>query len=155
MQLTIKEYVNGDYEKYIQSLTKENMCELFIDNFGGWSDEVSKNKFFEILKNGFIKLFFLQNKFAGYVSYCSEKNDDKSYLINDIHIVRQFQRKGYGTQILDFIINEAIVAKKERLKVLVFEKNPSVKFYEKNGFKVIQLLKKSNTYVMVKNILLD
>lgn len=150
MELIAKDYVKGDYEKYIKSLTKTNMCQLFKKNFGGWSDETSEKKFFEVLKNGFVKLFFIENTFVGYVSYNSEKNNDKSYLINDIHIVSEFQGKGYGTQILNFVLNEAIKANIEQLKVFVFENNPAVKFYEKNGFKEIEHLDKTKTFIMIR-----
>ena len=49
MTLEPKPYQEGDFEKYIQLVTKENMQQLFIDNFGGFSDETSKKKFFETL----------------------------------------------------------------------------------------------------------
>jgi hypothetical protein len=73
--LDSKDFIEGDYEKYIQPLTKANMSQLFIQNFGGWSKETSKRKFFNVLKNGLVKLFFLEDQFIGYVSYSSEKKD--------------------------------------------------------------------------------
>lgn len=153
MQLNHRDYQESDYIEYIQNLTKQNMEQLFIDNFGGWSDEVSKNKFFDVLKNGIVQLFFLEKVFIGYVTFNTEKNNSNTYIINDIHIVKQFQKKGYGKEILDFVVSKALQSKINNLKANVFENNPSIEFYKKNGFEKIKYLEKSNTFVMQKNII--
>ena len=57
MKLTSRKYLQGYYETHIQSLVKENMKQLFIDNFGGFSDEVSKKKLFNIIEKGYVQLF--------------------------------------------------------------------------------------------------
>ena len=69
MQPVSRDYIDGDYEKYIQSITKENMQQYFLDNFGGWSDEVSKKRFFDVVRTGYVRLFFLQDTFVGYVTF--------------------------------------------------------------------------------------
>ena len=151
-ELTIKDYTEGYYQKYIQTLTKENMEQLFIANFGGWSDEISKQKFFDIVKLGFIQLFFIKDRFIGYISYNLETQHKNSYLINDIHIKEEFQQKGYGTEILDHIINKAKNNKIKQLIVLVFKNNPAYDFYKKHQFKETTILEKSFTAVMIKKI---
>lgn len=150
MQLISRNYIEGDYERYIQPLTKDNMKELFEHNFGGWSDDVSKNKFFDVVSLGFVELFFLNEQFVGYVSFNVEVNNTESILINDIHIIKEFQQKGYGSQILDFVIIKAHELKCNRLKLFVFENNSAIEFYKKRGFEEIEHLKKSNTSVMVR-----
>ena len=60
MKITSRAYKDGDYEKYIQSLTKENMQQLFIENFGGWSDELSQNKFFKVCQSGGISMVIIE-----------------------------------------------------------------------------------------------
>ncbi len=152
MGLNFRDYIKGDYEKYIQVLVKDNMEQLFIENFGGWSDLVSEKKFFDVVNSGFVQLFFLDDIFVGYVSFNPEKNYDNSYLINDIHIVKKFQRKGYGSEILNFVIKKTTELNCKRLKIFVFENNPSINFYKKNKFKTIEFLEKSKTCVMVKDI---
>jgi len=150
MKLRNRNYLQDDYEKYIQPLVKENMQQLFIENFGGWSDAVSKNKFFETLKIGSIQLFFKEETFVGYVSYEEEKNNSQSILINNIHIQKKFQQEGYGTQILNWV--ESQITKYNQIKIFVFKNNTSKKFYEKNNFKEISELSKSHTSVMIKEI---
>jgi GNAT superfamily N-acetyltransferase len=151
-KLEIRDYTEGDYEKYIQSLTKENMQKLFLDNFGGWSDEVSKNKFFKVLADGYVKLFFLEDSFIGYVTFNQEENNKDSYLINDIHIVKTSQGKGYGTEILNFVISECEKLNAKQMKLFVFKENPAINFYKKNGFKEIEFIEKSKTCVMTLEI---
>ncbi len=152
MQLNSRDYIKGDYESHIKFLTKQNMEQLFIDNFGGWSDSVSEKKFFNSLDNGFVRLFFLKDVFVGYVSFNLEKDHNNSYMINDIHVVEQFQKQGYGTEILDYVINKVLELKGKQLRVFVFEKNPSLNFYKKNEFMEMNYLKKSNTFVMSRLI---
>lgn len=147
MKLKSRSYVKGDYEKFIKKLTKDNMQKLFVDNFGGWSDVVSKKRFFNVVNNGFIELFFLDDLFVGYVSFNSEKYDSDSFLINDIHILKQYQRQGYGSKILDFVIDKVNC---KQLKIFVFNKNPSIEFYRKHGFVLVEHLEKSDTSVMVR-----
>jgi len=152
MELKSRSYLKGDYEKHIQKLTKDNMQELFIDNFGGWSDSVSEKRFFNVVDNGFIELFFLDDIFIGYVSFNSEKYNEYSFLINDIHILKQYQRQGYGVKILEFVINKVKYFNCKQLKIFVFNKNPSLNFYKRNGFILIEHLEKSNTSVMVRGL---
>jgi GNAT superfamily N-acetyltransferase len=150
LKLEIRDYCQDDYEKYIKNLTKKNMKKYFMDNFGGWSDEVSRDRFFKVVVNGYVKLFFIKDKFVGYVSFNLEKNDSSSYLINDIHIVEEFQGQGYGTEILNYVKLTCKGAK--QLKVFVFKENPALNFYLKNGFKEIRSLEKSNSCVLVLSL---
>lgn len=148
MQLTSRDYSEGDYEKYIQKLTKDNMEKLFIQNFGGWSDEVSRNKFFDVLKKGTVKLFFLDDIFVGYVSFEVERENSESYLIHDIHILEDYQQKGFGTGILNYVIEEV---EGKQLKVFVFENNKAIEFYLKHGFEKKEFLEKSKTWILIRN----
>jgi len=152
MKLTSRNFQEGDYEKYLQKLTRNNMRDHFVKNFGGWSDTVSKNKLLKVVKEGVVKLFFAEDDFVGYVSFNSEKNNKESILINDIHIIKLFQRKDYGFQILNSVIQFAENSQIKQLKVFVFKDNYAVNFYKKNKFEVIEELVKSNSIVMAKKI---
>jgi len=155
MKLESRNYQEGNYEQYIQSLTKNNMQKLFLENFGGWSDEVSKNKFFKVLDTGFVQLFFLEDNFIGYVSFNVERDHKNSYLINDIHLENKFQRKGYGTEILNFVEEKVKELKGNRLKVFVFKANPSLNFYKKVGFKEMEYIEHSKTNILIREIKYD
>lgn len=152
MTLTSRLFENTDFDKYIKTLTRDNMRDYFVKNFGGWSDSVSKDKLFKVVKEGVVKLFFDEDKFVGYVSFNVEPNNKNSILINDIHVVKLYQRKDYGYQILNDTIKYAVKQGIEHLKVFVFKDNYAVNFYKKNGFEVVEDLEKSNSYIMVKSL---
>lgn len=152
MELISRSYKEGDYESYIQKPTKENMEQHFIENFGGWSDEVSKKKFLEVIETGYSELFFQGDQFIGYVSFNEERDDRTSYMINDIHITKKHQRKGYGKQILNYVINKAKETNHKKLKLFVFKDNPSINFYIKYNFKETAVIDKSKTSVMTLEI---
>lgn len=134
MTFTSRPFQEDDYESHIESLIEENMKQLFISNFGGWSKEVSERKFLDIAEFGFVEVFFEDHKFIGYVSVGPEKNDEHSYLIHDIHLVKEFQRKGYGKKILEFVEKKAQENNKVQLVAFVFKNNPAVDFYLHEGF---------------------
>jgi GNAT superfamily N-acetyltransferase len=150
MTLTSRSFQEDDYKEYIQKLTRDNMRAHFVKNFGGWSDKVSKDKLLKVVETGVVQLFFDEDKFIGYVSFNPEKDNKYSLLINDIHVVKLFQRKDYGFQILNYVIKYAKTAFMEQLKVFAFKDNYAVNFYEKNDFKVVEELEKSNSVIMTR-----
>lgn len=152
MRLDSREFIEGDYEKFICSITKDHMKDLFIKNFGGWSDEVSRNKFFEILESGFVRLFFLNDEFVGYVTFSLERDFKDSFMINDIHVVDKFQGRGFGREIIEFVIDKVVGLSGNQVRLFVFGNNSSIKFYEKCGFLKVDFWEKSNTCVMVRSV---
>ena len=152
MVIFIRNFVDGDYEKYIKSLTEDNMKYFFETNFGGWSSDVSKKQFFKILNNGFVRLLFDDDVFCGYVSFIKERDDFSSFLINDFHIIEKFRRQGNGKYLLDDVISFAKNESVSQLKVFVFKNNPSINFYTRLGFVEFDFLKKSNSSVLIKKI---
>ncbi len=151
MTLISKEYREGNFEVLIQPLLRENMKQLFIDNFGGWSDVVSKDKFFEVIQEGIVQLFFKEKEFVGYISASPEKDNSQSLLIHDIQIKKEYQRKGFGKQILLFIENKAKEISCTQLKAFVFKNNPAREFYLHQGF-IDSKKGKSHTLIVVKSL---
>ena len=145
----MRDHYEGDYDKYIKEITKENMKKYFMENFGGWSDELSRNKFYKVVANGYVKLFFIKEKLVGYVTFNPELKEDNSYLINDIHVVKEFQGLGYGTEILNYVISKCKELNAKQIKVFVFNENPAFNFYKKNGFKITGTLDKSNSSILI------
>ena len=149
--LTEREYQEGDYERYIRNLTEEHMKPHFVEHFGGWSRAVSEKKFRKLLQTGTVKLFFHQSKFVGYYTLDVEKDNENSYLLHDLHVVDAFKGKGKGKEILLKVLAKAKEDGKEQVKAFVFLDNPAKRFYEANGFTVIEMLQKSHSAVMVWN----
>lgn len=150
--LTERDYREGDYESYIQKLTEEHMRLYFEEHFGGWSAKLSKKKFLDVLKTGLVKLFFLKDKFVGYYTVEVERDNEQSYLLHDLHVTDVFKGKGKGKQILQHVFAQAEIDGKNQVKAFVFVDNPAKRFYEANGFVVVEHLEKSKSVVLVRNI---
>jgi GNAT superfamily N-acetyltransferase len=121
MDLTNRSFQEGDYETFVQALTKSHMQQYFVEFFGGWSDDVSKKRFFKCVEQGSVQLFFLNDSFVGYFA-------ELTNVLEDLHVVDSFQGKGIGSQILQHALLQ------KDLEVLVFATNPALAFYERNNF---------------------
>ena len=81
-------------------------------------DECLKQNIFVLVKN---------NKLIGAVSICDNE-------IDDLVVNKEYQRKGYGKQLLIFAVNYLLnESKKPILHVAAWNKN-AVKLYENHGF---------------------
>lgn len=68
--------------------------------------------------------------------------------IEDFDILKPYQRKGFGTSLLNFVMDEAIVAGSEYIYLVTDTSNTVVKMYEKFGLEV--LLKKTELFFSLK-----
>jgi len=147
--MNIRSYKELDFIS-IKSISKENMEELFIKNFGGWSDSVSSEQLKKILEEGYV--YVLEDEgVKGFVTFFEEKDNKNFYIINDLHVKKGFQRKGLGSKLLEFAENKIKDLNGKRIKILVFENNPSNIFYKKKGYEQIDFLEKSGTLVLAKD----
>ena len=142
---------NGFDKKEVLKLLKENMEHKFIENFGGFSEKVSEKHYDEIEKTGY-SYVLEDEKIVGFFSFYKELNEKNSFVLNNIQIKKEYQNKGLGTKILDFVENKIKKIGGGRIKLLVFKNNGAYNFYKKNDFKEIDFLEKSKTIVMVKKI---
>ena len=153
MDLNIKEYTEGDYEKFIFPLEKENM-EAYFDKHinGGWSDEESEKYFFKVLsdRQGKAYLFEIGGEFVGHVLISNDKKENDCTFINDLEIYNKFQGKGFGTSILSFVEEKAKERQSKKIRLYVFESNPAVKLYERVGYKQIDFIAESGNRLMEK-----
>ena len=151
MALIFNEITESD-KKEVLILLKENMEKLFIENFGGFSDEVSAKQVDKITKKGFSYISKINGNLVGYAFFYEEMDFKDSYILNDIQIKKEFQQKGFGSEILKFVENKIKELNGTRIKLLVFENNPALKFYKKHNYEQIDFLEKSKTIVMVKEL---
>jgi ribosomal protein S18 acetylase RimI-like enzyme len=147
----VRNYVEGDYEKYILPLDKENM-KRYVDRHikGGWSDEENKKGFQRYLENGWVFLFEIRNEVVGTLIITPDKKDETSLFINGINIKKEFQGKGYGSNILTFVEEKAKEFGFKKVRLCVFEDNPAYKLYERFGYKQFEFLSESSTRYMEK-----
>jgi ribosomal protein S18 acetylase RimI-like enzyme len=115
------------------------MQQYFVDFFGGWSDEVSKKRFFTCVKQGVVQLYFINDNFVGYFA-------ELKGVLEDVHVVDNYQSQGYGTRMLSH------PSLQKELQVLVFATNPALRFYERNGFVRLSFDETSQSYRLHKTL---
>ena len=96
------------------------------------------------LKGDTVYVAVLNNKIIGITGYSIDRYETDNYWLSWFYIHKQYSRKGYGKQLIDFIIREL---KKKRIKRL-FVNTSSYPFYEgalhfylKCGFKIEATIK--------------
>ncbi len=146
--LELKPYKNGNQEeiKFIYNLKKEVYQEYVEKIYGEWNEENQKKLFNKFMKENAknIELIYLKDKLVGF--YNGKLKDDKSYEIDNICIMPEYQKKGIGTAVLKEILFEN---KDKDIILQCFKENTASKLYERMGFKKIE--KTKTHYIMIKN----
>lgn len=69
------------------------------------------------------------------VAYCLYRDDGEYYYLRQLYVERSHRRRGFATELLDWMYANIWQYKKVRLDVLVHNKE-AIAFYEEYGFKV-------------------
>ena len=145
--LELKPYKNGNQEeiKFIYNLKKEVYQEYVEKIYGEWNEENQKKLFNKFMKENSknIELIYLKDKLVGF--YNGKLKDDKSYEIDNICIMPEYQNRGIGTAVLKEILFEN---KDKEIILQCFKENPASKLYERMGFKKIE--ENETHYIMIK-----
>lgn len=105
--------------------------------------------FDERFKNDYMERTIIMRKSRRIGLFQLNKNKDQLQ-INGLLISPFYQSKGIGSHLMTYFEE---VAKQENLKKIelsVWDNNPAVKFYKKNGYTITQ--KKSHKFTMIKKI---
>ncbi|MEN8904329.1 MAG: GNAT family N-acetyltransferase [Clostridiales bacterium] len=78
---------------------------------------------------------FLKEKLAGYMSIIYEMN---SIHLSKIYILKSFRGNNIGTFALNFIKDICVKYNKDKIKLIVHEDNPTIRFYKKLGFRFVK-----------------
>jgi len=147
--------IYGKYEDYTRRFISNNISRALC----GKKISMNRNMRFDFLYvNDFVEIleqfFTTDAKHRNYNICTGEPVEfiEIANIINDIHVSKIFQGLGYGTEILNIAISKCKELNAKQIKVFVFNENPALKFYKKNGFKVIKNLERSNSCVMVLDL---
>ena len=133
--MIIRKLEKNDFEGYISLINKFRPIGL----------DISKKKFEEvydnIFKNSIIYVMIVSDKIIGSVKLIIEQKFihklAKYGHIEDVIIADEYRRKGYGTIIINHIVN---ICKSEKFyKITLTCKKELISFYEKNNFEVYQI----------------
>ena len=145
--LELKPYKNGNQEeiKFIYNLKKEVYQKYVEKIYGEWNEENQKKLFNKFMKENSknIELIYLKDKLVGF--YNGKIKDDKSFEIDNICIIPEYQNKRIGTAVLKEILFEN---KDKDIVLQCFKENPASKLYERMGFK--KEIETQTHYIMKK-----
>lgn len=133
--MIIRKLEKNDFEEYI----------LLINQFRLIGLDITREKFEElydnIFKNNIIYVISINDKIIGSAKLIIEQKFihklSKYGHIEDVIISDEYRRKGYGSLIINHIVN---VCKAEKFyKITLTCKEELIPFYEKNNFEVYQI----------------
>jgi len=126
---TLRKALSEDYD-LIYSIKKNSLGE-YITQTWGWDEELQRKMHENEMKTENIFLIQFNDEIIGTVGI---NNNNNEIIISRMYIVDKFQSKGFGSRIIEEIIEEN-PAKKIKLGVLKVNTRAK-KLYERLGFEV-------------------
>jgi ribosomal protein S18 acetylase RimI-like enzyme len=123
---------------FILKLTRGNMEKIVTEEWNAdWEKDVEPN-FVNLWKSqGEKKIIEVDNRSVGYFWF--EQHHENEIFINSIQIDEQFQRKGLGTEVVNWLLKEARNHNLEFVRGVVQKNNVHAgKFFEKNKFEFLE-----------------
>ena len=133
MRYSFRDCLMSDFD-FLFELKKQNF-KWYIDKIWGWNDEDQKERLKQDLKEHLQHKHIIMYKNKPIGIYAVHINENGDCFINEISVLKEYQGKGIGTEILQEQLNENS-SKKIRTILQVFKENPARKLYEKLGFTI-------------------
>lgn len=124
------QYTDADHDNYIKC--QIDAFEKYILEFFGVCDMSIMESHLKQLKPNLLKIV-VKNLTAGYVYY---KEEDSKIVVDVFTLLPEYRNNGLGSLILQDFIKKADELNKP-IFLDTFKSNPAKKFYEKNGFVVV------------------
>ena len=105
-----------------------NIVADYLSKESYWAKNRSVDVIERSIENSICYSMLLENNFIGFARIITDKATF-SYLC-DVFVLKQFQGKGFGKQLLDYIINDDEL-KNTKIYLMTFDAH---KFYEQYGF---------------------
>jgi len=123
-------------KEFVEKLDRENM-ELLRESYGK-ECKYKKYQFFIPMYESFIpkKCFIIEDKEQ--IGFAYFNNPGNKLEVWSFQIKKEFQRKGFGTQIMKYLIAYAKQKKLKKICLEAYYKNQkAINFYKKIGFKEV------------------
>lgn len=126
----LKKYENTDYEFLYE--VKKNAYKKYVEQcWGKWDDIDQKNRFKESMEKTFDRTYIIMFNDKRICFYQGQVVNERTYYIENICIIPEYQGKGIGTEILKSVINEY---SDKNIEIQYFKQNPVGNLYKKLGF---------------------
>ena len=138
MKMKLSEVLPKDFD-FILKLTRQNMEKIVTEEWNAdWEKDVEHN-FVNMWKaQGEKKIIEVDNRSVGYFWF-EQHPEKKEIFINSMQIDEQFQRKGLGTEVVNWLLKEAMNRNLEFARCVVQKNNVHArKFFERNKFEFIE-----------------
>ena len=119
----------------IIQLTKKNMVPIIKIAWGlEWDINFEKKYLEKLLSIGIVKTVYCGNKFVGYFWF-TEREEENDIFIYSMQLKKEYQNKGIGTQILNWIESFALNHNRQYLSLFVQINNQkAIDLYQRFGF---------------------
>lgn len=127
--IIIEDYNTDTLKKYLYQIHKEFTFEINIQNIQEYSKKLVK----------LAKIYYLKDDkvYTGMAAIYINDTVNKVAYISLISILKQNHKSGNGQQLLNHIIQIAIIAQMRAIKLEVQKMNqPAIQFYKKNKFTI-------------------
>jgi ribosomal protein S18 acetylase RimI-like enzyme len=115
------------------------IAKLFLEESGkkpyvqGYTLRTANLRVKDMFNFGSIYVASVDLKIAGFLSIAGEGKED--IYVDEFWIKKEFQRKGMGKGLLDFVTKKYLKRGAKTISVMTSRKAGALKFYEKFGFK--------------------
>ena len=126
----LRKYEDIDYE-FVYEIKKNAYKEYVEKCWGKWDDIDQKNRFKESMKKAFDRTYIIMfnNERIGF--YQGKLINERTYFIENICIIPEYQGKGIGTKILQSKLKEY---SDKNIEIQYFKQNPVGNLYKRLGF---------------------
>ena len=146
MHYKLRVYKSDDYE-FVYRLKKDSYINYVIEIWCQWNEAFQRELFENFVNDAKNKMFIITNDKIdiGFLNYQIKESGDLE--IGNICIVKEYQRRGIGTQILQDILSKN---KNRNIFIQCFKQNPVYVLYERIGFKKIRETKTHKIFIKEK-----
>lgn len=126
----LRQYQNTDYEFVYEA--KKNAYKKYVEQcWGNWNDAEQRDRFKEFINKSSDRIYIImiKNKRIGF--YQGQILNDKTYYIENICIIPEYQGKGIGTDLIKTILEKH---SDKNIEIQYFKQNPVGNLYKRLGF---------------------
>lgn len=126
----LRQYQNTDYEFVYE--VKKNAYKKYVEQcWGKWDGTDQRDRFKEFIKKNSDRIYIIMidNKRIGF--YQGQIVNDKTYYIENICIIPEYQGKGIGTDLIKTILEKH---SDKNIEIQYFKQNPVGNLYKRLGF---------------------
>ncbi len=139
-----------DYLGECANIMYTEMKEFYVKFFPNTTVDDLEMEISDALIDGKVFLLFLSSKLIGFFIY--HLYPKKGVLLaNELHIKKEFQNRGFGTIVLNYLFKLAKEERFEFMDLYVFKDSRAVSLYEREGYEIVGESLKGNNFIMRKS----